>query len=276
MHASLHNAVGVGCSLDPQPSRSAVLPAAWREPSAAAWRSCGVKGSRRTFCTPARAIAGVSARGRTSPSAPASSWNSLEPDAWSFSETSERTWVCRLSPLVPPLFFLVSLRTETCRQTPHSIREDCPHRPVKPLHGSSNVGVTLQVDAMELNSMDMPTLLTELGMNYDHERLAEAMRDRPWDLRRRALTIATTLGAFLTSLLQVYRAPAPAPSCCCSDRSAAQHLQRSLAAWRRPDAYHVLVVQELICRLVVTSASATEMPKALTVSTACSAGVFSR
>ena len=63
-----------------------------------------------------------------------------------------------------------------------------------------------QVDAMELNSLDMPALLAELGANYDPERLAEALRSRPWDLRKRALRIAATLGAFLTSLLQVNRA----------------------------------------------------------------------
>lgn len=60
-----------------------------------------------------------------------------------------------------------------------------------------------QVDAMEMNSLDMPALLAELGAKYDPERLADALRDRPWDVRKRALRIATTLGTFLTSLLQV-------------------------------------------------------------------------
>ena len=60
-----------------------------------------------------------------------------------------------------------------------------------------------QVDAMELNSLDMPALLAELGAKYDPERLADALRGRPWDVRKRALRIATTLGSFLTSLLQV-------------------------------------------------------------------------
>lgn len=57
---------------------------------------------------------------------------------------------------------------------------------------------------MELNSLDMPALLAELGANYDPDRLADALRDRPWDVRKRALRIATTLGTFLTSLLQDY------------------------------------------------------------------------
>lgn len=62
---------------------------------------------------------------------------------------------------------------------------------------------------MELNSLDMPSLLAELGVNYDPDRLADALRDRPWDVRKRALRIAATLGSFLTSLLQVSRAGAP-------------------------------------------------------------------
>ena len=58
---------------------------------------------------------------------------------------------------------------------------------------------------MELNSLtpDMPALLAELGANYDPDRLAAVLSSRPWDLRRRALRIATTLGAFVTRLLQV-------------------------------------------------------------------------
>lgn len=61
---------------------------------------------------------------------------------------------------------------------------------------------------MEVDTLDMPALLAELGANYDPDRLADAMRSRPWELRKRALRIATTLGTFFTSLLQVgWRVP---------------------------------------------------------------------
>ena len=57
---------------------------------------------------------------------------------------------------------------------------------------------------MELNSLtpDMPALLAQLGQDYDPDRLAAVLSSRPWDLRRRALRIATTLGGFVTRLLQ--------------------------------------------------------------------------
>ncbi len=60
---------------------------------------------------------------------------------------------------------------------------------------------------MELNSLtpDMPALLAQLGQDYDPDRLAAVLSSRQWDLRRRALRIATTLGGFVTRLLQAWQ-----------------------------------------------------------------------
>ncbi len=57
---------------------------------------------------------------------------------------------------------------------------------------------------MELTSLpDMSTLLLEMGLNYDPARLAAALSMRRGELIARGIKVASTLGAFIASVLKV-------------------------------------------------------------------------
>jgi len=62
---------------------------------------------------------------------------------------------------------------------------------------------SLQVEAMQLTTLTpgLPQLLVEMGMQYEPDRLAESLSQRPTDLAARAVRIAASLGAFITAVL---------------------------------------------------------------------------
>lgn len=59
------------------------------------------------------------------------------------------------------------------------------------------------VDAMELSSLspELPTLLAEMGQQYDPDKLAQSMSQRPTYLTARALSIASSLGGVIGGIL---------------------------------------------------------------------------
>lgn len=65
----------------------------------------------------------------------------------------------------------------------------------------------LQLDAMNLGTLlpEMPQLLSEMGVRYDPDRLAQVLGRRRVAINLRALRIATTLGGFITALAKVSR-----------------------------------------------------------------------
>jgi len=50
---------------------------------------------------------------------------------------------------------------------------------------------------------DIPELLRELGIKYDPDRLAEALKSRRGQVRARAVQVTATLGAFVARILKV-------------------------------------------------------------------------
>ena len=57
---------------------------------------------------------------------------------------------------------------------------------------------------MELRQADdMPELLRELGIQYDPDRLAQVLKNRPGKVRARAIQITASVGAFIARLLRV-------------------------------------------------------------------------
>ncbi|DBB07164.1 TPA: hypothetical protein ACH3X1_011734 [Trebouxia sp. C0004] len=61
------------------------------------------------------------------------------------------------------------------------------------------------VNAMEIKqNTDIPELLRELGIKYDPDRLAEALKSRRGQVRSRAVQITATVGAFVARILKDY------------------------------------------------------------------------
>jgi hypothetical protein len=56
---------------------------------------------------------------------------------------------------------------------------------------------------MELSTLtpELPSLLAEMGVRYDPERLAAALSSRPTELAARSLRVAASLGGFITKVL---------------------------------------------------------------------------
>lgn len=61
-------------------------------------------------------------------------------------------------------------------------------------------------EAMELNTItpELPELLTEMGVQYDPDRLSHALRSKRTELVTRALQISTSLGTFIAQLVRDY------------------------------------------------------------------------
>eukprot|EP00210_Caulerpa_lentillifera_P001158 g1114.t1 len=61
-------------------------------------------------------------------------------------------------------------------------------------------------EAMELNTItpELPELLTEMGVQYDPDRLSSALKNKRGALATRALQISTSLGTFIAQLLRDY------------------------------------------------------------------------
>jgi hypothetical protein len=76
-----------------------------------------------------------------------------------------------------------------------------------------------QVEAMELKTLtpDMPQLLTEMGVRYDPQRLADALRGREIEISARAVQVATMLGGCIAGVAKVRAMsiafPCPAQRC---------------------------------------------------------------
>lgn len=58
---------------------------------------------------------------------------------------------------------------------------------------------------MELRSLtpDMPQLLSEMGINYDPQRLADALKGREVEITGRAAQVATQLGGCIAGIVKV-------------------------------------------------------------------------
>jgi len=67
------------------------------------------------------------------------------------------------------------------------------------------ISVCWQVEAMELRSLapDLPTLLAEMGVTYDPERLAQALQGREVEIAARAVKVATMLGGCIAAVAKV-------------------------------------------------------------------------
>ena len=75
---------------------------------------------------------------------------------------------------------------------------------------------------------DIPELLRELGIKYDPDRLAEALKSRRGQVRARAVQVTATVGAFVARILKVCAvrlahfvsgilgAPSLLPACACA------------------------------------------------------------
>lgn len=61
------------------------------------------------------------------------------------------------------------------------------------------------ISAMEVGDIDreLPALLTELGVNYDPDRLSDALKDRQLEVTQKALTVAMVFGDVITKILAV-------------------------------------------------------------------------
>ncbi|GFH30753.1 protein kinase domain-containing protein, partial [Haematococcus lacustris] len=68
----------------------------------------------------------------------------------------------------------------------------------------SELGQKNWVEAMELNTLspEMPQLLVEMGMNYDPDKLSKVLADSWPQVYARAITVSTSLGAFVAGLAQ--------------------------------------------------------------------------
>lgn len=57
---------------------------------------------------------------------------------------------------------------------------------------------------MQLDTLtpELPRLFAEMGVKYEPERLAEALSSRPTQLTGRAVSVAVSLGGFLTAILR--------------------------------------------------------------------------
>ena len=55
---------------------------------------------------------------------------------------------------------------------------------------------------MELDSVDMPSLVAEMGVQYDPERLADELKKRPTEVGARAVFVSTRLSGFVAALLR--------------------------------------------------------------------------
>ena len=66
-----------------------------------------------------------------------------------------------------------------------------------------------QVEAMELRSLapNLPALLAEMGVSYDPERLALALKGREIELSSRAVQVATMLGGCIAAVAKVCLSP---------------------------------------------------------------------
>ena len=66
-----------------------------------------------------------------------------------------------------------------------------------------------QVEAMELRSLapNLPALLAEMGVSYDPERLALALKGREIELSSRAVQVASMLGGCIAAVAKVRLLP---------------------------------------------------------------------
>lgn len=123
--------------------------------------------------------------------------------SWFSSEVGQKGWVRERTNILPNFLACCALEVYVGSDAP------CHHS-------------TAQVDAMELNTMDLPQLLIELGVrcetcaqhtvkapythshSYDPDRLAAALSARSIEINARAVRVTVVLSSFVTSLLQDY------------------------------------------------------------------------
>ena len=110
---------------------------------------------------------------------------------WFFTERGQREWVSeRTLYLFTPI--LLSPLLLFGQQEPPLVTATC---------------LWIQVDAMELKrdtGMELAAVLREMGISYDPQRLASALRGRELEISARALRITYSLGRFVASIAKVW------------------------------------------------------------------------